>query len=153
MHQVLLTAHSLNRWLVVVLLVVTLIRGVAGWSRGRTWSGRDDLTGRLLIAAADLQLLLGIALYVVSPLVRAGWSDLSATMDNRVLQFWTLEHAPTMVAAVAILHVGRVMGRRADGDRRRHRATSVSVAAAALLILGGIPWPFHEHGRPLLPWL
>ncbi len=153
MHRVLLWAHSLNRWLVVVLLIITLAQAIAGWARGREWRRRDDLTARLLIGVLDLQLVLGIALYAVSPLVRAGWSDIGATMDNRVLQFWTVEHAPTMVLAIAIVHIGRVVTRRADNDRRRFRTAMGSVGIATLLILAGIPWPFFEHGRPLLPWL
>lgn len=153
MHRVLLAAHSLNRWLVVVLLLMALGRGIVGWARGRTWTRRDDLTSRLLIAVLDVQLLLGVALYAVSPLVRAGWADLGATMDNRVLQFWTVEHAPTMIIAVVIVHIGSVMARRADKDRRRYRVETLTVGVATLLILGGIPWPFLEHGRPLLPRL
>ena len=153
MHRVLLIAHSLNRWLVVVLLLVVLGLGIAGWLRGRTWTRRDDVTGRVLTAVLDLQLLLGIGLYAVSPLVRAGWSDLGAAMGNRVLQFWTVEHAPTMILAIVIVHVGRVIARRRDDDRRRYRTTTLSVGAATFLILAGIPWPFLEHGRPLLPWL
>lgn len=35
MHRVLLTARSFNRWLVVILLVIALGRGIAGWARGR----------------------------------------------------------------------------------------------------------------------
>ena len=150
MHRALLTAHSLNRWLVVVLLLVVLGGGVVGWLRGREWSRRDDLTGRLLIIVLDVQLLLGLALYAVSPIVRAGWSDLGAAMGNRVLQFWTVEHAPTMILAIVIVHVGRVRARRADTDVRRFRVTTISVAVATLLILAGIPWPFLETGRPLL---
>lgn len=153
MHRALLTAHSLNRWVVVALLLVALGRGMAGWARARKWSRHDDLTGRLLIVVLDVQLLLGLALYAVSPLVRAGWSDLGAAMDNRVLQFWTIEHAPTMTLAVVIVHIGRVVARRADDDRRRYRVATLSVAGATLLILAGIPWPFLEHGRPLLPRL
>ena len=150
MHRALLTAHSLNRWLVVVLLFIVLGRGIVGWARGREWTRRDDVTGRLLIIVLDVQLLLGLALYAVSPIVRAGWSDLSATMANRVLQFWTIEHAPTMLIAIVVVHIGRVVARRADDDRRRHRVTTLSVGVATLLILGGTPWPFLETGRPLL---
>ena len=153
MHRALLTAHSLNRWFVIVLLLIALGRGIAGWSRGREWAGGDDLTARLLIIVLDVQLLLGVALYAVSPIVRAGWSDLGATMGNRVLQFWTVEHAPTMILAIVIVHVGRIIARRADNDRRRFRVSTLTVGVATLLILAGIPWPFLETGRPLLPWL
>ena len=150
MHRILLTVHSLNRWLVVVLLLIALVRGISGWTRQREWASRDELTTRVLLAVLDLQLLLGIALYAISPIVRAGWSDLPATMGNRVLQFWTIEHAPTMILAIAVVHIGRVVAKRADDDRRRFRVVTISVAIATLLILGGIPWPFLETGRPLL---
>lgn len=150
MYRALLTAHSLNRWLVIVLLLVALAGGIVGWARGREWTRRDNVRGRVLIVVLDVQLLLGLALYVVSPIVRAGWSDLGATMDDRVLQFWTIEHAPTMIVAIGIVHIGRVVARRADNDPRRYRVATLSVGVATLLILGGIPWPFLEHGRPLL---
>ena len=150
MHRALLTAHSLNRWLVVIFLLIVLATGVVGWLRGGEWTRRDDLTGRLLIIVLDVQLLLGLVLYAVSPIVRAGWADLGATMGNRVLQFWTIEHAPTMILAIAIVHIGRVRARRADDDKRRFRVTAISVGIATVLILAGIPWPFLETGRPLL---
>lgn len=150
MYRVLLIAHSLNRWLVVILLLIALGGAVMGLVRGRAWTRRDDLMSRLLIVVLDLQLLLGLALYAVSPIVRAGWSDLGAAMGNRVLQFWTVEHAPTMVVAIVIVHIGRVVARRGDDDRRRYRVATLTIGLATLLILGGIPWPFLEHGRPLL---
>jgi hypothetical protein len=152
-HRVLLVAHSLNRWLAVILLLHVLVTGVMGWLRARRWSRRDDATSRVLLGVLDVQLLLGLALYPVSPIVRAGWSDLGAAMGNRVLQFWTVEHAPTMILAIAIVHIGRVRARRADDDRRRFRVMTISVGIATVLILSGIPWPFLGHGRPLLPVL
>src|SRR3712207_1992438 len=97
MHRVLLFVHSLNRWVVVALLVLALVRSIRAWRARGSWTGRDDVVGRLLTGALDLQLILGIGLYAVSPIVRAGWSNLAAAMDERTLQFWTFEHAPTMV--------------------------------------------------------
>jgi len=153
-YRLVLAAHSLNRWLVFGLLLVATVRGVRGWLARRDWTAADERTGRALTAVVDLQLLLGLVLYVVlSPLPRIGWADMAATLDNRVLQFWTLEHAPTMVVAVVIVHIGRVRSRRADAPARRHRPAALSAGLATALVLAAIPWPFLEYGRPLLPRL
>jgi hypothetical protein len=152
-YRLLLAGHSLNRWLVVVLLMSATVLGARGWIAARPWSRGDDRTGRLLTAVMDLQLLLGLLLYVgFSPYTRAGWADLAGAMTDRVLRFWTVEHAPTMLLAVALVHAGRVLVRRAEAPRARHRCAAVTFGLATLLVLAAIPWPFLAYGRALLPW-
>lgn len=153
-YRLLLAGHSLNRWLVLGLLLAATVRGVRGWLASAEWRGGDERTGRLLTAAVDVQLLLGLVLYAgVSPYTAAGFADLATAMTDRVLRFWTVEHGPTMLAAVVLVHVGRVLVRRAPAARARHRRAAVCFGLATLLVLAAIPWPFLAYGRDLLPRL
>lgn len=150
----LLAGHSLNRWVVLGLLLLATVQGTRGWIGARAWHSGDDRTGRLLTAAMDFQLLLGLVLYVrLSPYTRAGWADLAATMNDRVLQFWTVEHGPTMLVAVALVHIGRIRVRRAEIAHARHRRAATWFGATTVLVLAAIPWPFLPYGRGLLPAL
>ena len=154
MYRLLLAGHSLNRWLVLVLLALAIGRALRGWLGGRDWHGSDQRVGEALAGVIDLQMLLGLVLYIgFSPHTRAGWSDLGAMLGNRILQFWTLEHGPTMLVAVALVHSGVTRSRRAETARDRHRSAALWFGAAALLVLAAIPWPFLPHGRGLLPTL
>lgn len=153
-YRLLLAGHSLNRWLVLALLLAATVRGVHGWIAAAEWRAGDDRTGRLLTAAVDVQLLVGLVLYAaVSPYTAAGFADLGTAMTDRVLRFWTVEHGPTMLAAVILVHAGRVLVRRVPAARARHRRAAVCFGLATVLVLAAIPWPFLVYGRGLLPRL
>lgn len=152
MYDVLLVLHSLNRWLVLVLLVAATAGGVHGWISRRPWSEVDERIGVLTTAALDLQLLLGLLLYLVfSPLTRAGFADVATAMDDPTLRFWLVEHGPVMLVAIVLVHLGRTRIRRAESGQL-HRRAAAWFGTATVLVLAAIPWPFLPYGRGLLPW-
>jgi hypothetical protein len=57
-----------------------------------------------------------------------------------------------MLVAVALVHAGRVLGRRPAPPRVQHRRATLTFGLATLLVLAAIPWPFLAYGRALLPW-
>jgi hypothetical protein len=147
LYEWLLVAHSYVRWAVVAALVVVLSRAGHGWATRRPWTGADDRTQLALVAVFDTQLLLGLGLYLhASPYVRAFFSDPAAAMRIGVLRFFGLEHPVLMLTALVLAHVGRRMARRGH----RHRRALVWTAAAALMVVVGIPWPGLPQGRPWL---
>jgi hypothetical protein len=151
MFAVLLAIHSLLRWVVLLLGLAAAGRGIAGW-KGRVWTGSDNRTGLWFVAMLDLQLLIGLVLYLfLSPTVRAASVNIGAAMREPMLRFFLVEHAFGMLAAVTLAHIGRVRIRKAPTDERRHRAAAVYFSIALLLILLSIPWPGMPAGRPLWP--
>jgi hypothetical protein len=148
MYPVVLTLHSAMRWVVLVLLAVVIARAMRGWNR--PWTTTDDRWHVALIAAADLQLALGLLLYaVLSPFPAVFLEDVRATIHDRTLRFFGLEHAAAMVVALALLHIGRVRSKRAE---HRHRRVLAWTAAACVIALVTIPWPFMPTARPWLRW-
>lgn len=139
--------HSLVRWLALVALVVASVRFARGAWRKDEWSARDDQLHRVTVGVLDVQLVLGIALYATGALSRAFLADPGQTVHVRVLRFFGLEHPTMMLLAIASLHVGRVMVRRAP----RHSRAAIGVLVPLVLILAAIPWPWMSIGRPFLP--
>ena len=150
MYPLMLVVHSLLRWVVLAAGLVAFGRARTGMRRRRPWTAGDDRAGQLFVGMLDLQLLIGIALYLVfSPITRAAFQDFGAAMGNSMLRFWAVEHILGMVIAVALAHIGRVRTRRAMDPVRRHKLTAIFFGLALVAILATIPWPGMPAGRPL----
>lgn len=146
----LLFVHSWVRWLVVVLGAATAVRAVAGWARGRGWSRTDERVSRLFVATFDLQVLVGLVLYLfASPITTGAFQVPAAIMANTTLRFWVVEHPFAMITALTLAHLGRVKVRRASDAPARHRLAAAFFGLAVLVVLIGLPWPFTPTPRPL----
>ena len=96
----------------------------------------------------DLQLLLGLALYVgLSPITRTALQDFGAAMQTGASRFWAVEHPALMLLAVVLAHVGRSATRYAGSDRAGARAR-LWFGLSLLALLLATPWPFMPNGRP-----
>lgn len=148
MYTGLLDLHNLIRWLVLVAAVIALVNAYGGLFSRRAWLRRDRVLGTVYTATMDLQLLVGLILYVVSPLVRGALGNMGEAMQVRDLRFFAVEHISIMVIAVILAHVGSVLARRARTDQGKFRQQAIWFSLSVLAVLYAIPW-----WRPLFPGL
>lgn len=146
MYSFLLAAHSWLRYAVLLMVLLVLLRSASGLLRSRAWGGADEGLGRWLIRVWDLQFLLGLVLYFLSPITQFALANFGEALADRQLRVIAVEHPLLMLLATAALHVGWVRARNSAGDRGRLLRWLLFVAAAALLTAIAIPW----EGRPLL---
>jgi hypothetical protein len=147
-----LTLHSWVRWLVLVTALVAVVRAISGSTSHRPWTPLDDRSAFFFTMMLDLQVLIGLLLYVwLSPLTREAFRDIGAAMKSNGLRFWAVEHIFGMIVALAIAHIGRARIRKADPSRR-HKVALIFFGLAFLAIVASIPWPGAPYGRPLLRW-
>lgn len=144
LYSAMLHAHSIGRWIVLVLLLFAIINSLLAGSRPYIRS--DNRLGLLLTIFADLMLLVGIYLYFVGPL---GYKiiqnvGMSAAMKDPYNRFFAVEHLAGMLIAIILIHLGKAQGRKPIGDRAKHRRTMIFYLVALLIILASIPWPFRE---------
>lgn len=142
MYQVVLDIHSIVRWLVLLAALYALVTAYWGWASGR-WSRPAGLAFTFVL---DLQLLVGILLYIVSPLTRGAMQNFSAAMKNSNLRFFAVEHEVLMLIAIIIAHIAAALGRGAASPRGKSAREAVGFSVAVIIILLAIPW-----GRPLFP--
>lgn len=147
LHTVVLTLHSIDRWLIVLAALLAIIRAINGLSFKRGYTKQDNSIGMWFTIFLDIQLLLGIILYY---LYTSGFQNISSLMGSQVTRFFGLEHVIAMVIAVVVAHIGRAMVRRAETAPQKHRRTLIWFGVTLLLIVLAIPWPFLPYGRPLL---
>ncbi|MFQ5613041.1 MAG: hypothetical protein ACE5H9_13010 [Anaerolineae bacterium] len=153
MYDIILAVHSIMRWIVLLLALLTVFRALAGWLGGKEWTNLDNRAGLFFTISFDIQLTLGLILIIVSPTVQRAFADPGGAMGDVVLRYWLAEHIPVMVIALALAHIGRSRSKRLAEAVARHRTAAIWFGLAILMVLATIPWPFLAYGRPLLPGL
>ena len=142
--------HGTLRWVVLILLILSIVKAFSGMSSGRSFADSDRKHGLFTMISLHLQLVLGFVLYFAK-----GWSAKlgePGTMADTVLRFFSLEHMATMTLAVVLGTLGYSLAKRADEDRSKFRRQAIWFTVALLLILSSIPWPFRE-GFEAYGWL
>ena len=141
MYEGILVLHNTLRWLLLISLVITLARYLAGWLGNLSWKKLDIVLGIVFTSLMDLQLLLGLVLYFfISPVMKAAFSDFGAAMKDASLRFYAVEHFSMMLIAVVLVHIGRAKSKKAKTDRKKFMTASIFFLIALVLILAAIPW-------------
>lgn len=144
MYSTILIIHSLLRWIALAAGIAATVIAVTGPDK------RADRLGLVLMMALDIQMLLGLILYLVlSPYTTEAVQNFSTAMRDPVLRFWVTQHAATMFGAVIVVHAGRVLVLKTEGaaDKRTRRLLCFGIATVGMIV--GMPWPGLAYARPL----
>jgi hypothetical protein len=149
MYTSVLALHSALRWLAIL---TGILATFAAFTSRSSPGPRDraESYGLLFVTALDLQLLIGLLLYfVLSPITAAVRENFGAAMHDPAARFWAVEHVSTMLIAVVLVHVGRVLGRKAPTPPARRTRLLICFGLALIALLFATPWPGMPNGRPL----
>ncbi|MDI1451191.1 cytochrome c [Polyangium sp. 6x1] len=150
LYPIVLTLHSWLRWIVLALGLATTISSARARKQSSPYERLHDRLGLLFVAALDLQVTLGLVMYLwLSPMTHLAFQDPAGAMRSSPLRFFLVEHAFSMLLALTCAHVGRVRARRSTSDADKHKRAAWGAGLAAACILIGIPWPFLPYARPL----
>ncbi len=148
MYAVLLTFHSILRWLVIITGIVAAVRAWRASSSTITATASSE--GLVFTVLFDIQFLFGLLLYfVASPITTAALHHFADAMSNDVVRFWVVEHPFGMIVALALAHIGRATSRRAQSPPRQRRAATYFTLAVLVVVIT-TPWPFMPYGRSLI---
>ena len=138
------------RWLVLVSLFFSLFRAFTGLRRRRVFSKTDNAVRHWTATIAHIQLMLGIWLYCISPIVAYFFTDIKTAIHERYPRFFGMEHSFMMITAVVLITIGSMKAKRQKGDDQKFRTILVWYGIALLVILSSIPWSFSPLiSRPL----
>ena len=152
MYALMLIAHSLLRWIVLIQGVAATLRGCAGWLGGSPWRDADDRAGLLLVISLDLQLLVGLSLYLfLSPVTVEAFRDMALAMRTPALRYWTVEHISMMIIAVALITFGYSLSKKGKTDEAKYKRAAIFFGLALIVIFIAIPWPWSAVARGWMP--
>lgn len=144
-YPLLLVIHSVLRWFVLLAGTAAIIGCLIGIARKLTFTPLGRVTGLIYVSFLDSQFLIGVLLYLSSPIIHTLWAHPAVGMKNHDLRFFAVEHTTLMIIALALAHIGAVKSRKATDATKAYKTALVWYAASLVIILAGIPW-----WRPLL---
>lgn len=142
MFPTLLTLHSLVRWLVLIGLLLSILTSWNGLSKQRTFSKNDNLIRIFTVSIAHLQLILGLWLYFISPIVDYFLQHFQTAVHEREVRFFGMEHITMMVIAITLITIGAAKAKRKPTDAEKFKTMLLWSSVALLIIFFSIPWKF-----------
>lgn len=134
LYSLLLTTHSLLRWVVLLAAVLAVLRAAFGLLGKRAWRPLDDRLGLILSITVDLQVLVGLLMWPFY-LGIVGFN-----MRDDASRRFLVEHPLAMLAALALIHIGRARVRKQADDAGKFKQALIFFGLALLLMLLLIPW-------------
>ena len=142
MYSILLATHSLLRWLVFTSLLCSIFIAYRGWLFNKPFTKADSTVRSLTTTIAHVQLVAGVWLYCISPIVHYFLHNFSTAMHERQIRFFGMEHITMMVGAITVLTIGSSKARRKTIDREKFKTMAIWFTVALLIILSSVPWSF-----------
>ena len=141
MYATLLTVHNLLRWAVLLGGLYAITKSVLGIMHKRDFTKQENLSHALFVGFCHLQLLLGLILYFISPVVdQALANGMGAAMKDPASRFVAVEHISTMIIAIVLIQVGRTLSKKQTEAMAKHKKAVVFFSIGLILILSLIPW-------------
>lgn len=131
MYNALLITHSYLRYVVLILLIVVIIASLIGLINKKPYSNADDKLSLFLLISTHLQLLVGLILYFVSPVVVFS----GEAMKDSSTRYWLVEHGFGMLIAIALITAARVTSKKMTDSLAKHRRLLVFNLIAFIIIV------------------
>lgn len=146
-YTIVLALHNIIRWVVIIAGLMAASRAIYSRFNNMAWTQTDNTLGLLFTTSVDIQVLLGLLLYVfLSPLTDSAFADFGAAMGDENLRYWAVEHITFMIGVLVLVHAGRIISKRQAEDKDKHLWAAIMFTLAFVVLLIGTPW-----FRPLLP--
>jgi len=126
-YEILKSAHSGWRYLVIILLLVAFINALMGYVGKKPYTEGNRKLNVFALISAHIQLLLGLVLYFMNDWYKGNMAD-------PVMRYWKAEHISMMVAAIVLITVGNARSKKVDSALMKHRTIFVFFGLALLLI-------------------
>lgn len=142
MYNGLLHLHNILRWIILILLLISIFQAFAknsGLKKTSLW----------LMIAAHTTLILGVSQWMIGELgikmiQQAGFSTV---MKDSALRFFAVEHFAGMLIGIILITLAR-----GKAKTENYKVASWLYVISLIIILVTIPWPFREGiGRPWFP--
>ncbi|NRF41652.1 MULTISPECIES: cytochrome B [Pedobacter] len=125
-YHILKSAHSGWRYIVLILLVLAIVSAIVGWLGKKPYTEGNRKLNVFTLIFVHTQILFGLVLYFVSPLVEAG------------IRYWKMEHIAMMIFAAILVTVGNARSKRVADPSTKHRTIALYFGLGLIVIIASI---------------
>lgn len=137
MYEILKHTHSGLRWVALILILLAIYNAFTAKAFGK----REKMINLFSMVSLHTQLLIGLVLYFISPLVRFGQEWMKDPEDR----FYGMEHIAGMIIAIALITIGYVKSKKGTSPQEIYKPIKLFYVIGLILILASIPWPFRAN--------
>jgi uncharacterized membrane protein len=148
----LVVLHSYLRWILLVLLLVSIVKSLSGLNGKKALTAGDKKLWLFTMISAHTTLLIGLILVFFGTYgLSKGLPEGISVMKDATYRFYLVEHPLMMIIAIVFITIGRGQAKKSIPDAVKYKKAFWFFVVALILILAAIPWPSREIGRPLFP--
>jgi hypothetical protein len=127
MYTGLLHLHSILRYVVLILVLLSIFQAFAAGNKPYTPANKK--VNLFALISAHTQLLIGLVLYFISPKVNF------SQMSDPITRYWNVEHISMMILAIILITIGYSKSKKAVEAKAKHRAIYVYYTIAIVVVL------------------
>ena len=141
MYSVLKFIHSYWAYLTLTVLLIAIINAFRARISKKNFQATDLRISLFALIFSHIQLLVGLALYFVSPWF-SYWSDLGmgGVMKNSEARLYLVEHPTTNLIALFLITLGWSLHKRQTEDSKKFSRIAIFYSLGLVLLLSRIPW-------------
>jgi len=146
--------HSLLRWIILIMLLVSIVKSYNGWKGKKAFTAGDRKTWLFTLIPAHITFVLGLYQWLAGRLgiLKVDLPEGTSFMKDKVLRFYWLEHPLLMFIAISLITLGYGMSKKPVSDEVKFKKAFLFFLIALVVILLAVPWPFRDGvGRPWFP--
>ncbi|WKW46200.1 hypothetical protein P3875_10485 [Myroides sp. JBRI-B21084] len=129
-------AHSYIAYVALILLIVASVNALIGMASSKEFKAGDRKLALFALIFTHTQLLIGLVLYFVSPMVQS----FSVAMKDSNLRLYALEHPLINIIAVVLITIGFSKHKKAATNQAKFKSIAIMYTIGTILILSRIPW-------------
>jgi hypothetical protein len=123
-------------------LVFAIYKAYTGYSQNRQFSTTDNSIRHWTATISHTQLIIGIILYLKSPITQYFWSNFSEAIKYFDTAFFGLYHFLLMLTSVVLVTIGSALAKRKPTDKEKFKTMLFWFGLTLFIIFIAIPWPF-----------
>ncbi len=150
----LLHLHNFLRWVILILLLLSIVKAYSGSSGKKPFTAGVKKLWLFTMISAHTTLLLGIfqVLWGRYGLLTYSLPEGTSLMKDKFLRFFLVEHPIGMILAIVLITLGYGMSKKQVTDDVKYKKAFYYFLIALIVLIASIPWPFREIvGRPIFP--
>ncbi len=130
--------HSTLAYVLLGALIFSIIYVLIAYAQKKPFTDKTRKFALIGLVSAHIQFLVGLLLYVFSPLGLKNFSG--EAMKDSLARLYILEHPFTMLIAVVLITIGYSRAKRLKTDAARYKSILIYFGLGLILILSRIPW-------------
>jgi len=136
MYEIIQKLHSWWAYLAFLLLVIAVVNALIGLFSKKEFTAKDRKIAFFALSVIHTQLLIGIIVYLVSPL---GFASLGQ-MKDAALRLTSLEHPLMNLIGITLITIGWMKHKKLTSSQSKFKTFSIYYGLGLICILSKIPW-------------